>query len=362
MKRLGRNSILAALGLAIAAASGGCIVEHHYVREEPAAPAPPPPPARYDDGDRVSESARPDPGPGVELDEAYFYDRLSPYGYWRWTPDYGRVWVPAGVAADWRPYYDGHWALTEWGWTYVSDVPWAWAGYHYGRWGFGVGIGWYWIPGTVWGPAWVSWRYGGGYVAWAPLGPAGYYWGPHHRAWVAVRENHFTQPIRTVAVPSQRTAGIVARTTPQAVVTRPQQIAGGRVTAGPPPSRVSRAVGQQVRPVPVAKVLPNQGIGRAVGRVGDVNRRANPPRAYDRWNRSARPQGRWGDSSGRYGSSPRSPGAGGYAPPSARAPSGSSGSAAPHSSGSAPHSSGSAPHGSAPQSGSHGTAGAAKGK
>ena len=27
------------------------------------------------------------------------------------------------------------------------------------------------MPGTLWGPAWVSWRAGGGYVGWAPLAP-----------------------------------------------------------------------------------------------------------------------------------------------------------------------------------------------
>ena len=30
--------------------------------------------------------------------------------------------------------------------------------------------GWYWIPGRTWGPAWVSWAVGGGYVGWCPLG------------------------------------------------------------------------------------------------------------------------------------------------------------------------------------------------
>ena len=29
----------------------------------------------------------------------------------------------------------------------------------------------YWVPGYEWGPAWVSWRFGGGYVGWAPLPP-----------------------------------------------------------------------------------------------------------------------------------------------------------------------------------------------
>ncbi len=29
-----------------------------------------------------------------------------------------------------------------------------------------------WVPGRVWGPAWVAWRSGGGYYGWAPLGPS----------------------------------------------------------------------------------------------------------------------------------------------------------------------------------------------
>jgi hypothetical protein len=31
-------------------------------------------------------------------------------------------------------------------------------------------LGWYWIPGNAWGPAWVNWAYGGDYIGWCPLG------------------------------------------------------------------------------------------------------------------------------------------------------------------------------------------------
>ena len=31
-----------------------------------------------------------------------------------------------------------------------------------------------WVPGRVWGPAWVSFRYGESDVGWAPLPPEGY--------------------------------------------------------------------------------------------------------------------------------------------------------------------------------------------
>ena len=61
--------------------------------------------------------------------------------------------------------------MTEYGNTWVSEDPWGWACYHYGRWTYNPYYGWIWVPGYEWAPAWVSWRYGGGYAGWAPLAP-----------------------------------------------------------------------------------------------------------------------------------------------------------------------------------------------
>src|SRR5690606_33962949 len=73
---------------------------------------------------------------------------------------------------EFRPYYSsGHWEMTSYGNTWVSDYDWGWAPFHYGRWHHAGRRGWLWIPGTQWGPAWVSWRSGGGHYGWAPLGP-----------------------------------------------------------------------------------------------------------------------------------------------------------------------------------------------
>lgn len=100
-----------------------------------------------------------------------FYQSLAPYGQWIEDPEYGFVWLP-GEDAEFRPYYtNGHWVMTEYGNTWVSDYPWGWACFHYGRWTYDSYYGWLWIPGTDWGPAWVSWRSGAGYYGWAPLGP-----------------------------------------------------------------------------------------------------------------------------------------------------------------------------------------------
>jgi hypothetical protein len=100
-----------------------------------------------------------------------FYDNLSPYGQWVNDPQYGNVFVP-NEGGDFRPYgTSGHWVMTDYGNTWVSDDPWGWACYHYGRWTYNPYYGWVWIPGYEWAPAWVSWRYGGGNCGWAPLGP-----------------------------------------------------------------------------------------------------------------------------------------------------------------------------------------------
>jgi hypothetical protein len=101
-----------------------------------------------------------------------FYQELAPYGSWLQDPEYGYVWRPDVDQRNFRPYYtDGRWAMTEYGNTWVSDYEWGWAPFHYGRWVLNRFNDWIWIPDTVWGPAWVSWRSGGGYYGWAPLGP-----------------------------------------------------------------------------------------------------------------------------------------------------------------------------------------------
>ncbi|MFL6539218.1 MAG: DUF6600 domain-containing protein [Chthoniobacterales bacterium] len=102
----------------------------------------------------------------------FFYNNLD-NGNWIQAGDYGYCWQP-GVAANdanWRPYTDGYWAYTDVGWTWVSYEDFGWATYHYGRWARLADYGWVWVPGTEWGPAWVSWRTGGDYVGWAPLPP-----------------------------------------------------------------------------------------------------------------------------------------------------------------------------------------------
>ena len=53
---------------------------------------------------------------------------LDDYGEWQDIPDYGHVWAPTRLEADWAPYRVGRWCWQDpWGWTWVSSEPWGWA-------------------------------------------------------------------------------------------------------------------------------------------------------------------------------------------------------------------------------------------
>ncbi len=176
---------------------------------------------------------------------------LEPHGYWVDDPTYGNVWVPnrAIVGNGFQPYVTGgHWATTDEGYYWVSDWDWGWAPFHYGRWVFTGSYGWAWIPGARYAPAWVEWRYGNGYMGWAPARP-GYYWrGGHAVAWnggyepgyVYTQHDHFfeRQPsLHVVAASAQ--PSLSASTQPYAPPAR--QPGAGRGFVGPDPKTVGFA-------------------------------------------------------------------------------------------------------------------------
>jgi hypothetical protein len=112
-----------------------------------------------------------------------FNATLDRYGTWSEDAMLGTVWTPSPteVDGDFVPYVTaGHWSYGQDEYVWVSDHPWGWVAFHYGRWMFtqsATGEGrWAWIPGRRYAGAWVVWRTGpDGYVGWGPA-PAAWYW------------------------------------------------------------------------------------------------------------------------------------------------------------------------------------------
>jgi hypothetical protein len=168
-------------------------------------------------------------GAGPTSGYSTFYTKLEPHGAWLETADYGYVWQPreAESSRSWRPYTNGRWVYTDAGWTWISEEPFGWATYHYGRWTRLRGIGWVWVPGQQWAPAWVSWRKSNDYVGWAPLPPEARFdqrtgihnWsdnyydiGPDQYCFVATRE-FGAQRVESTILPPERNVTIVNQTT-----------------------------------------------------------------------------------------------------------------------------------------------------
>src|SRR5438067_1077676 len=183
------------------------------------------------------ERAEPEPvtraravsGAGPTSGYSTFYTRLEPHGAWLETADYGYVWQPreAESSQSWRPYTNGRWVYTDAGWTWISEESFGWATYHYGRWTRLRGIGWVWVPGQQWAPAWVSWRKSNDYVGWAPLPPEARFdqrtgihnWsdnyydiGPDQYCFVATRE-FGAQRVESTILPPERNVTIINQTT-----------------------------------------------------------------------------------------------------------------------------------------------------
>jgi hypothetical protein len=200
------------------------------------------------------------------VDIGFFYSNLSPHGHWVQRRSYGWVWLPYGIRAGWRPYTLGRWVMTDQGWTWVSDEPFGWATYHYGRWINDSQYGWGWVPGYQWAPAWVAWRTGNGYVGWAPLPPEARFragigldlggfnleasLGAGHFCFVEER-SFLRSRIATYVVPQARNVTIIRNT---ANITNYTVVNNRVIDQGVPVQRLEQVTGQRVQHYQVAAV------------------------------------------------------------------------------------------------------------
>jgi hypothetical protein len=110
--------------------------------------------------------------------------------------------VAAGAEVSYTPFANGQWVYTDAGWYFKAATPAEEITSHYGRWSFSGSLGWVWLPGRVWSPAWVEWREDADFVAWTPVPPQVYFKGGalasveilDDSKYVIVEKKHFIDP------------------------------------------------------------------------------------------------------------------------------------------------------------------------
>ena len=92
---------------------------------------------------------------------------------WKPAPNLA-VGMAAGEPVEYRPYSNGQWVYTSNGWYFRAASEPEEITHHYGRWVYSPDMGWLWVPGRDWAPAWVDWREEDEYIAWTPIPPSVY--------------------------------------------------------------------------------------------------------------------------------------------------------------------------------------------
>jgi hypothetical protein len=210
---------------------------------------------------------------------------LDEYGSWDNDYEYGRIWYPTAVAANWAPYRNGRWSWVQpWGWTWVDDAAWGFAPFHYGRW-VRIGNRWAWSPGAsvgrpVYAPALVTFFGGDGWsvsanvgptYSWVPLG-----WNEPFVPWYSYSPNYWRQVnrphVRNIAEEPWRPNTYVHASIPTAI----SAMAIGAFVSGRPVTQhlVRNIAERDIRSAPPARmgeVLPQFQPGRGGARPSDPN-------------------------------------------------------------------------------------------
>jgi hypothetical protein len=103
----------------------------------------------------------------------YFAQKYSNiYGEWIWHDLYGYIWRPNYNDyypwGTWQPLVYGRWTQAQGQMFWVPEEVWGWIPYHLGAWTWDKKLGWLWIPGSAFAPAWATWGFYFGHYAWRP--------------------------------------------------------------------------------------------------------------------------------------------------------------------------------------------------
>lgn len=111
---------------------------------------------------------------------------------WRPANELVSTMVNESPEKQYTPYNNGQWVYTDGGWYFKANTPQEDMTSHYGRWAEDPSLGWVWLPGKVFAPAWVDWRESEDHIAWAPLPPGSYIENDGVKVQSTINDNRYT--------------------------------------------------------------------------------------------------------------------------------------------------------------------------
>lgn len=146
---------------------------------------------------------------------------IGAFFVWKPSPDMAVSVVAGEPEPYYVPYTNGQWMNTDAGWYFAAPTPYEEVVHHYGRWVYSPALGWVWMPGRVWAPAWVDWREDDQYIAWAPVPPSVYLVSNAiivpplpFESYVVVEKRYFVEPVIYRYIYTSNPVTIVTNMTP----------------------------------------------------------------------------------------------------------------------------------------------------
>lgn len=172
---------------------------------------------------------------------------------WQPAPNLA-VGVVAGETPQYVPYTNGQWINTDAGWYFRAASEPEEITHHYGRWVHSPSVGWVWVPGRVWAPAWVDWRIQDDYIAWTPVPPSYYIVNNtiitppvYEERYVVVERRYFVEPVIYTHIITETPFVVTTWTRPEGIVVVNNTV----INRGPEVMVIQNVIGA---PIPVVTV------------------------------------------------------------------------------------------------------------
>jgi hypothetical protein len=173
------------------------------------------------------------------------------------------------------PYNNGQWLYTDEGWYFKGETPQKEITSHYGRWAQDPNLGYVWLPGKTFSPAWVEWRENTDYVAWAPIPPGTYIENDavnvpaaNEDRFTVVEKKNFTEPsvskYRYQTVENKNKIMIKEMTKKDGVMIKNKTV----INKGPDVSDIEKSSGKKIETVKVKKYDKKENVVSSKNEVG----------------------------------------------------------------------------------------------
>lgn len=211
---------------------------------------------------------------GIKTAYAQTDEQLFNIFVWRPFNELAATMINETPEKQYTPYNNGQWIYTDRGWYFKASTPQEDLTCHYGRWTEDPQLGWVWLPGKVWAPAWVDWRENDDHICWAPVPPGAYIkdnsisqYSINDNRYTIVEKKHFIEPgvykYRYQYVENKNKIMIKEMIKKDGIMIREKTV----INKGPEVGEIEKKTGKKIDVIKIKKTGKKDEVGSSTGEI-----------------------------------------------------------------------------------------------